>query len=70
VLKSSPHIVYTPRAGATPKAELDVLAAVYHFVLFDSQASKGGSYGLTSDSTEECTRHDKKGKENADVHGD
>jgi hypothetical protein len=30
---SSPRIVYSPRAGATPETELDVLACVYRFVL-------------------------------------
>jgi hypothetical protein len=37
---------------------------------FNSQTSKGGSDDLTADSTKECTtRQAKKGKENADVHG-
>jgi hypothetical protein len=38
---------------------------------FSSQASKGGPYELTSRSMKECTTsQDKKGKENADLHGD
>jgi hypothetical protein len=30
---AEPRIVYSPRAGATPETELDVLAAVYAFLL-------------------------------------
>jgi hypothetical protein len=37
----------------------------------NSQATKGGSNDLTNHPTKECmTRPDKKGNENADVHGD
>jgi hypothetical protein len=46
---TDPTIRYTPRPGTTPEAEFNALAAIYKFVLFDSQASKGGSYDLTSD---------------------
>ncbi len=66
----SVRITYAPRANVTPKTELDVLAAVFRYVLFDSQASKGGPHDLTGTSTKECTRPDQKGKENADLHGD
>ena len=60
--------VYTPRPDATPEAELSALAAVYKFVL--SQTSKGGPHDLTGDTTKECTtRPDKKGTQNADLHG-
>ncbi len=66
-----PSIAYTPRPDATPEAELDALAAVYKFVLFDSQANRGGPHDLTSDSMKECrTRPDKKGRDSADLHGD
>ena len=38
---------------------------------FSSQGSKGGAHDLTSHFTKECTTsQDKKGKENADLHGD
>jgi hypothetical protein len=57
VSKSSRHIVYTPRADAAPEAELDALAAVYKFVLFDSQANRGGSHDLTNDSTPKAVKN-------------
>jgi hypothetical protein len=64
------RITYTPRSDAKPEAELDVIAAIYKFVLFDSQANKGGPLDLTNDSTKECmTRQDKKGMQDADLHG-
>jgi hypothetical protein len=38
---------------------------------FNSQASKGGPHDLTGDSTKECTTsQDKKGQDNANLHGD
>jgi hypothetical protein len=64
------HITVKPLLGNSPEAELDALAAVYRYVLFDSQASKGGPHDLTNNLTEECARLDQKGKDNADVHGD
>jgi hypothetical protein len=67
---NSPRITYTPRPDATTEAELDALVAVYKFVLFDSQARRGGHHDLTNDSTKKwTTRQEKKGKENADIHG-
>jgi hypothetical protein len=72
-MSNSPRIVYAPRRDATPEAELDVLTACYRFVLFDSQASKGGLHDLTSNSTKKWTtrpdKPDKKGR-NADLHSD
>ncbi len=66
---SNPRIAYTPRPDTTQEAELSALAAVYKFVL--SHTSKGGSHDLTDDPTKECTtRQDKKGMQNADLHGD
>jgi hypothetical protein len=68
---SNAHISYAPRPDATPEGELDALAAIYKFVLFDSQASKGGLHDLTGNLTVEyTTRPDKKGMQNADLHGD
>ena len=65
-----PEVIYRSRPDATPEAELGALTAIYKFVLFGSQASKGGPHDLTNDSTEECTtRQDKKGMQNADLHG-
>ena len=66
---ASPHINYTPSREITAEAELAALVAIYKFVLFDSQASKGGPDDLTHNVTKECTtRPEKKGKDNADVH--
>jgi hypothetical protein len=63
---SEAQILYTPRPDATPEAELDVLAAVYRYLLLE----KGGPHDLTSDSTKDCTtRPEQKGKDNADLHG-
>ena len=64
------RIAYVPHPDATPKAELDALAAVFRYVLFNSQATKGGPHDLTDNSAKECTRPDQKGKESADIHGD
>jgi hypothetical protein len=65
-----PHIAYIFRPGTAPDAELSALTAVYKFVLFDSQASKGGPHDLIKNPTEECTTsQDKKGKNSADIHG-
>jgi hypothetical protein len=67
----TPRIVYRARHDATPEAELAGLVAIYKFVLFDSQASKGGPDVLTKNSTQEDTAsQDMKGKENAHIHGD
>ena len=50
-----PHISYTARYEVTAEAELAALVAIYKFVLFDSQASKGGPDVLTKNSTQEDT---------------
>jgi hypothetical protein len=55
-MKSSP-IVYRPRENATTNDETDALVAVYKFVLFDSQVSKGGPYDLTNNSTPETVKN-------------
>jgi hypothetical protein len=49
----SPRITYVARPNATPEAELAVLASVYKFVLFDSQARRGGPHDLTNKTTTE-----------------
>jgi hypothetical protein len=64
----SSRITYTPRPDATPEAA--VLAGVYKFVLVDSQATRGGLHDVTNDLTKkQTTEPDKKGKDNADLHG-
>jgi len=50
---SSAHITYSQHLDATSEAELAVLAAVYKFVLFDSQAKRGGPHDLTNKTTPE-----------------
>jgi hypothetical protein len=55
---NSSRIIYRSRADATPEAELDALAAVYKFVLFDSQARKGDQHDLTNSSTAEMTKNE------------
>jgi hypothetical protein len=65
-MSEASRIVYTPRPGATQEAELNALAAVYRFLILE----KGGRNDLRGTSTKECTiSQDKKGKENADLHG-
>jgi len=50
---SSPCITYTQRSDATLEAELNALANVYRYVLFDSQARRGGPHDLTNKTTTE-----------------
>ena len=64
-----PRVVYRARDFAMPEAELSALGVVYKFVLFDSQASKGGPDDLTKNVTKECTTSpEKKGTDNTDIH--
>jgi hypothetical protein len=66
-MSDASRIVYTPSPDATQEAELSALAAVYRFLVLE----KGDRNDLTGTSTEECTTsQDKKGKVNADLHGD
>ena len=67
---SEPRITYTPCGpDATTESELSVLATVYKFVLFDSQARRGDPRDLTNDSTKKrTTSQAKEGKESADVY--
>jgi hypothetical protein len=63
---SSARIIYVPCPDATPEAELNTLAEIYKFVLFDSQTRKGGPHDLRSSSTKKWTtkpRNEQKGKE-------
>jgi hypothetical protein len=65
-LMSEPRITYTPRPNASPEAEISALAAIYRFLVLE----KGERNDLTGTSTKECaTSQDKKGNENADLHG-
>ena len=67
---SKARIIYVPRPEATPESELNTLVAVYKLVLFDSQARRGDLHDLTDDSTNmQTASQDKKGKEDADIHG-
>ena len=66
---SEPRITYAPRLDATPEAELTALAAIYKFVLSNSQTKRGGTHDLTNESTKKrTTGPGKKGKDNADIH--
>ena len=70
-MSEAPRVVYRARDFAMPEAELSALAVIYRFVLFDSQASKGGPDVLTKNSTQEDTAsQDMKGKGNANLYGD
>jgi hypothetical protein len=52
-----PEVIYRSCIDATPGAELSALAAVYKFVLFDSQARGGDPQDLTNSSTAEMAKH-------------
>jgi hypothetical protein len=61
------HITYRPRADTTPEGELAALVAIYRILILQ----KGDRNDLTGTSTKECTTSQgKKGKKNADLHGD
>lgn len=49
----SSHVAYTPQSDATPESELNVLASVYRFILFESSASKEGACPGAPDDAEE-----------------
>jgi hypothetical protein len=51
------RLTYTPHPETTLEGELSALAAVYKFVLFDSQANRGGSHDLTNDSTPKAVKN-------------
>jgi hypothetical protein len=65
VRTSVAQITYAPLASPTPEGELNALSAVYKFVLFDSQASKGGRYDLTKEvaTQAEGVSKDRKGQD-------
>ena len=70
-MSEAPRVVYRARDFAMAEAELSALAVIYRFVLFDSQASKGGPDVLTKNSTQEDTAsQDMKGKGNVNLYGD
>jgi hypothetical protein len=46
---ASLHITYTPSQEVTAESELAALVATYKFVLFGSQASKGGPHDVITD---------------------
>jgi hypothetical protein len=48
-MSEGPRVVYRARDFAMPEAELSALAVIYRFVLFDSQASKGGTHEVATD---------------------
>ena len=66
---TSPRITYTPRPDATPEAELTALAAIYTFILSNSQVKGGRTRDLTNESTKKrTTGPGKKGEDNANIH--
>ena len=63
---ASPHITYTPSHEVTAEAELAALVATYKFVLFGSQASKGGQHDLTHDVAADWRKQKVQGKARKD----
>jgi hypothetical protein len=57
-----PNITYTPRADATPESELAALVTTYKFVLFGSQASKGGPHDVTHEVATDWRKQKVQGK--------
>ncbi len=43
-MSDAPRIAYTPRPDATPEGELNVLADVYRYILFESSARKEAAH--------------------------
>ena len=39
-MSSNPRLVYTPRQDATPEGELNALASIYRFILFENSTRK------------------------------
>ena len=58
---SEAYIIYNPRDGATPEAELDVLTSVYRFLIHE----KGDRHDLTNQAVTEAqgVSEDKKGQD-------
>jgi hypothetical protein len=51
----SPRMTYTSRPDATPEAELNVLASVYRFILFESSGpSKKGAESVPESSSRDA----------------
>ncbi len=66
----SAHIVCRP-SQISPEEAARLRSAAWSFVFQCWNAKKGEQHDLTGSSTKECTtRPDKKGKDNADLHGD
>jgi hypothetical protein len=53
----SARTVYRPQTDATAHQELEALTAVYRFILFDSEASKGGPHDLTNNGITETVKN-------------
>ena len=47
------HITYTPRADATPEAELSTLAAVYRSLILESEGQEKGGPETAPDARKE-----------------
>jgi hypothetical protein len=62
---ASPHITYTSHE-VSAEAELAALVATYKFVLFGSQASKGGQHDLTHDVAADWRKQKVQGKARKD----
>ena len=39
-MSNNPRLVYTPHQDATPESELNALASIYRFILFENGAKK------------------------------
>jgi hypothetical protein len=51
-MRSNPRLIYTPRKDATPEGELNALASIYRFILFENSTRKGATRTGGSDDAE------------------
>ena len=70
-MSDAPRTVMRPNPRITPEQARDARARAWAYIYQCWHANKGGPHDLTNHPTKECTtRPGKKGRENADLHGD
>ena len=68
-MSDTPHVVVPGPSGITLEQTRDARARAWAYVFQCWHTKKGEQHELTNDSTRECTRPDKKGNDDADIHG-
>jgi hypothetical protein len=54
----TPPVVYSPHPDATLEGELNALADIYRFVLFESRGSQGGKTAIAAPDDRKGRKHD------------